>query len=136
MASGTIHAAATKQMKAAVRVADNERAVAVFVTTIGTLMAFIVGGHIARNLYNATYADNRRPGAVVSTLRYADTRRGPSNECREVRRLLLHKIVLFPTLGHGFVHALYLGINVVCLFGFLNNDNMPFLVNVAARAAW
>ncbi|RGP79151.1 hypothetical protein FLONG3_2722 [Fusarium longipes] len=66
---------------------------------------------------------SRKPGNVTAILRH-------------VRASTLGNIPGLPSGGYTFVIIGYLIINAVVTFMYLDNENMPFLSNIASRTGW
>ncbi|CEI66928.1 hypothetical protein FVEN_g8575 [Fusarium venenatum] len=66
---------------------------------------------------------SRKPGIVTAIFRY-------------MRAAALGNIPGLPSGGYTFVILGYLVINAVVTFTYLDNENMPFLSNIASRTGW
>ncbi|KAH7148931.1 ferric reductase NAD binding domain-containing protein [Dactylonectria macrodidyma] len=101
----------------------NKEVMTIFAAMMSALVALILGFHVLRRLGSTKRRLRRRfhAGVVVS---------------RKIRSILLHKCPVLHTVGHVFVIAAYLGINIIAAFIKFDNSNMPLLSNVASRTGW
>ncbi|KAF4995577.1 hypothetical protein FGRMN_5030 [Fusarium graminum] len=122
MANDSTHSEPAFLAKLALRQQMNYDAMTSFAGAMGafcfTMCMFILLRRLCVDL-----GASRRPSIITAILRY-------------MRAASLGNISGSPSGGYTFAMLGYLIINIIVTFTYLDNDNMPFLSNIASRTGW
>ncbi|KAM3537616.1 hypothetical protein ARSEF1564_009465 [Beauveria bassiana] len=109
-----------------IRHEDNVKAVEGFAFSTLAIVGIFVLLHLSRITYHAL--GRRQKGSRALAVL--------SSPMRVARKLSNHSFPFFPSTGHAVIVAIYVALNIVFLFAFMNNSNFGFETNFASRTGW
>ncbi|KZZ91122.1 Ferric reductase, NAD binding protein [Moelleriella libera RCEF 2490] len=113
--------------KFANRAQDNEVSTLAFILSlagIGLLFSIIHGIRESSHWWRRSKPGSKLLPAFILTIH------------RNIRRLSLRRFAGVPSLGHANIILIYVALNLIGLFGNLDNKNMALITNIASRTGW
>ncbi|KAM3509287.1 hypothetical protein MY11210_006380 [Beauveria gryllotalpidicola] len=112
--------------KFALRHKDNVKAIEGFAFSTLAIAGVFILLYLSRLAYHGL--GRRQKGSRALTVL--------SSPVRVARRWSNHSFPFFPSAGHAVVVAIYVVLNIVFLFTFMNNSNFGMETNIASRTGW